>query len=227
MKKALLFDIDGTLLRAKGLGTLAYKATFREVLGHDIEMEDINWLGATDGSVLRMLLRKEGYSEPRTEDLVAQLFPVYTRYFREITLQYPERLQAIPRVTELLDHLRGQAMGILTGNILDTAYIKLERAGLDAYFPHGIGGFASDSDIREELYPVAMHRMTDHYRQDFSGAIIIGDSPRDIDVARAHGIPSLIMATGSMTFEELSAFHPDYLFRDFSSWREISGILCS
>ncbi len=225
MKKALLFDIDGTLLRVEGLGTQAFQAAFRDILHQDIEMGGINWMGAMDSEVVPQLLKDEEYSDELIHKLIPLLFKTYTRHFDFIVRENPQRIQALPQVHNLLDAVSGYPLGLLTGNIQATAYIKLKGAGLDRYFPQGIGAFASDSDRREDLVPLALQRMRDYYGQDLKECVMIGDSHRDIEVAHAHGLPIIAVATGRMSREELQACAPDYLFNDFSEWEQMLPLL--
>ena len=45
---------------------------------------------------------------------------------------------------------------------------------------------------------------------------IIGDTPHDVDCARASGAVAVAVATGQYPADELAACAPDLLFRDFS-----------
>ena len=47
--------------------------------------------------------------------------------------------------------------------------------------------------------------------------VIIGDTPLDIDCARACGAVAVAVATGQHRAEELVACSPDLLFPDFSN----------
>lgn len=50
---------------------------------------------------------------------------------------------------------------------------------------------------------------------DASLTVLIGDTPRDVDCARAGGTRIVAVATGSYSVEELREYHPDYLFGNF------------
>ena len=45
---------------------------------------------------------------------------------------------------------------------------------------------------------------------------MIGDTPADIEVARAHGAAAIAVATGASTRAELVAHEPDVLLEDLS-----------
>ncbi len=51
---------------------------------------------------------------------------------------------------------------------------------------------------------------------DFDRVTIIGDTPHDVDCARAGGAMAVAVATGQCAMEALAACVPDLLFGDFS-----------
>ena len=212
---ALLFDIDGTLLRARGLGTLAYKKALFDVLKQDFDMTNLDWLGQTDGNVITELLLKNNFSKPEIESILPAVFKSYISHFSEIVRDMPDRVYSFAYVRELLDSLEGYCLGLVTGNLLESAYIKLAAVGLDNYFPYGVGGFGSDSFYRPDLVPIALKRMKQHYTQDFTRIVIIGDSHRDVQTARAVGAYAVSVATGHMDKDKLASYHPDILLDNF------------
>ena len=55
-ERILFFDIDGTLLYAKGIGRIAFSNAFDDIYNIKINMSHINFAGATDLGVLSKLL---------------------------------------------------------------------------------------------------------------------------------------------------------------------------
>jgi phosphoglycolate phosphatase-like HAD superfamily hydrolase len=54
-----------------------------------------------------------------------------------------------------------------------------------------------------------------------SDVFVLGDTPKDIDCARAAGFVAVAIATGSCGKEELAAHRPDFLFEDLSDTRGV------
>ena len=216
-KIALLFDIDGTLLRARGLGTLAFRRALADVLKREFDLNGLDWLGQTDGNVIRQLLSQNGFSQNKIDDLLPLIFEAYTAHFQDIVRERPNEIFPFPHVKKLLDSLSSHALALVTGNLMKTAFIKLKATGLDQYFPRGIGGFGSDDSHRPNLVPIAIERMRAHYRRDFDKIVIIGDSHRDIQTARSAGTYAVAVATGHMDAASLASYCPDLLLDDFSS----------
>ena len=58
-RRTLYFDIDGTLMVARGAGRSAFSQAFEDVYGHLIDISHVNFAGATDMGVLQDLLREQ------------------------------------------------------------------------------------------------------------------------------------------------------------------------
>jgi phosphoglycolate phosphatase len=50
---------------------------------------------------------------------------------------------------------------------------------------------------------------------------VLGDTPKDVDCARAAGFVAVAIATGSCGKDELAAHGPDFLFEDLSDTRGV------
>jgi phosphoglycolate phosphatase-like HAD superfamily hydrolase len=57
--------------------------------------------------------------------------------------------------------------------------------------------------------------------------IVIGDTPHDIDCARAFGAVAVAVATGQYPPDELRAERPDYFFEDLSDTERVLEALIS
>jgi phosphoglycolate phosphatase-like HAD superfamily hydrolase len=108
-------------------------------------------------------------------------------------------------------------LGLLTGNWRDGAAVKLGGVGLLGYFP--FGGFGDDALDRRDLPPIVLARARSYCGHRFGNrdTVIVGDSLLDVDCARAHGIPSLAVATGWTSAAELTAAGADWVVDDLST----------
>jgi phosphoglycolate phosphatase len=55
--------------------------------------------------------------------------------------------------------------------------------------------------------------------------VVIGDTPHDIDCARACGAVAVAVTTGQYTRDELLAERPDHLFDDLADVEKVKAIL--
>jgi phosphoglycolate phosphatase-like HAD superfamily hydrolase len=115
-------------------------------------------------------------------------------------------------------------LGLLTGNIERGAQLKLSHYGVWDFFE--FGAFADDHVDRNKLGPVAQSRAVEKHGISFDArdVYVLGDTPRDIDCARAAGFVAVAIATGSYGTDELAAHKPDFLFGDLS---DTQGVLAA
>ncbi|MEO6859104.1 MAG: haloacid dehalogenase-like hydrolase [Solirubrobacteraceae bacterium] len=210
MSLLLLFDVDGTLVgRAAGEHSQALRRALREVHGVDPDGLGlhIDPTGRTDGEIARLLLLEAGVPACKIDERRHDVREACCRIYAELC---PPSLadKVLPGVAELLQWLEaedGLRLSLVTGNFEPVARLKLSRAGLGAHFPHGQGGFGSDSEDRIDLPHIARkragHAGLAHPRQD---TIVIGDTPRDILCARADEVRCLAVATGPYAAEQLT-----------------------
>ena len=119
----------------------------------------------------------------------------------------------MPGVVETLDRLGadGYLLGITTGGMEAAAHIKLARANLNHYFC--FGGYGSDSTNRTELTRRALERAGTLLgeRVDPKEALVVGDTPHDVDAAHDAGVRAVGVATGHFTKDELRDAGADYV----------------
>jgi phosphoglycolate phosphatase-like HAD superfamily hydrolase len=223
-KKLLLFDIDGTLLLTGRAGEHALRVAFKERFGVDDDLSSISFAGSTDGAIARQMFAAHDISP--TPENIADLFDGYVHH---LALELPRREgRVLPGIVELLDALHGRedcVLGLLTGNIEKGAELKLSHYGVWDFFE--FGAFADDHVDRNKLGPVAHSRAVEKHGISFEAedVFVLGDTPRDIDCARAAGFVAVAIATGSCGQDELAAHQPDFLFEDLSDTRGVLAAL--
>jgi phosphoglycolate phosphatase-like HAD superfamily hydrolase len=92
----------------------------------------------------------------------------------------------------------------------------VDGTGLLPYFR--VGAYGSDDPDRTRLPAIAaarVERLTGR-PAPFEQMVIIGDTPLDVDCARACGATAVAVATGQHPLAELQACAPDLIFPDFS-----------
>ena len=117
-------------------------------------------------------------------------------------------LVRMPGVEQALRHLaqRGALLGVATGNLEMIGWIKVERAGLREWFR--FGGFSDHFPIRSELIAHAAGKAREMAGEQ-ARVCVVGDTPRDIEAARANSLPVIAVATGRYSFDELLALRPE------------------
>ncbi|MGH7275559.1 MAG: HAD hydrolase-like protein, partial [Candidatus Rokuibacteriota bacterium] len=96
------------------------------------------------------------------------------------------------------------------------ARLMLRQTGLLPRF--SVGAFGSADIDRRRLPFIARDRARGLTGHDFGfdRVTIIGDTPHDVDCARACGAVAVAVATGQYAAAELAGCSPDLLFDDFA-----------
>lgn len=223
-KKLFLFDIDGTLLLTGRAGEHALRLALRDRFGVEDDLASISFAGSTDGAIAQQMFEANGI--PHTPENVADLFDGYIHH---LALELPRRKgQVLPGIVGLLEELHARTdcvLGLLTGNIVRGAELKLSHYGVWDFFE--FGAFADDHVDRNKLGPVAHARAAEKHGISFDGrdVYVLGDTPRDIDCARAAGFVAVAIATGNYSTEELAEHKPDFLFEDLSDTTAVLAVL--
>jgi phosphoglycolate phosphatase-like HAD superfamily hydrolase len=187
----LLFDVDGTLLLSHDpLVAEATAAAARDVWSVDLAPDALTKLDHPGGTTLRHgreLLRATGLPDAAIEEGLA-------RWCRRLGERYLGLLASVDTsgwriaedAAEVLAALADRArLALLTGNPEPVARARMERLGLDRFFPRGQGAFGCEAEERPALIDLARGRAGDW---PASETVAIGDTAEDVAGARAAGI---------------------------------------
>jgi len=207
---AYLFDIDGTLLNSRdAVHYVAFRHAMREVFGIEASIEGVPVHGNTDIGILRAVLRRHQLNDHEIDARMPQMLDRMCAEVRENRDQLQPEL--CPSIMELVTwlHQDGKLLGVVSGNLETIGWLKLEKAGLKRMF-----SFASFSHPRELRVDIFRHGLA--LAREKLGApgptFVIGDTPSDIEAARATGTPVIALATGIFSFSDLMACGPDACF---------------
>ncbi|XP_028552162.1 uncharacterized protein LOC110102354 isoform X2 [Dendrobium catenatum] len=191
MKRVMVtFDVDGTLIKSTGnssnrLHRQAFSHAFYQVFGlKDVSIDAIQ------------------VALERLPDLKARMI----EYAKEHAQNIGEGLEVLPGVSSLLDALssKGVSIGLVTGNLEEIAWMKMEGLGIQKYFTiPKFGGFGTDHTERGELIKIAANRANKLYPDGFDLRVHVGDTPNDIRAAENGGALAIGVCTGVFTAEEL------------------------
>jgi phosphoglycolate phosphatase-like HAD superfamily hydrolase len=208
---AYLFDIDGTLLRSRDrIHVDSVAASVHRVTGFEITLAGVLLHGSTDTAILREACNQAGIPaelmEAHTEAILEAMRTTVAERRHELDLV------RMPGVEEVLRHLarRGALLGVATGNLEMIGWIKIEQAGLREWFR--FGGFSDRFPIRAELVAQAAAKARELKARESAGEAkicVVGDTPRDIEAARANFLSVIAVATGSYSFDELAKYQPE------------------
>lgn len=216
----LLFDIDGTLLTTGGAGRVAFNSAASKLFGDHFTFDGIEFAGHLD-----RLIFDEAAARHGLDDHHLHHDSFRDTYVAELDAQLASRAHEVvvmPGVHDLLAALQTRAadgeplvLGLLTGNYGASARLKLRSAGIDPD-AFSIGAFGDQGACRADLVVVAMgqyERLTGRVASP-GRTIVIGDTPRDVACAKAHGCLAVAVATGGYTASDLRAAGADLVMND-------------
>ncbi len=212
--QVLLFDIDGTLIDAGGAGQAAMEQAIAREFGETRPVFDIPATGRTDRAIGRDLF--DYYSIPATD---ANWSRYVQTYLSLLPVSLREREGGIlPGVVTLLEQLTRRDdvfLGLLTGNFVEGARLKLQHYGLHGHFR--MGGYGDDHLERDDVARHAFMTLQSHLPEVATSDIwVIGDTPSDVRCARAIGARAVAVATGIFSAEQLAPCNADVLLADLT-----------
>jgi phosphoglycolate phosphatase-like HAD superfamily hydrolase len=215
--RAVLFDIDGTILVTGGAGGVAWQRAFEELHQVEANVAEHTDAGMTDPEIAAIIFRevigREGSQEERSKAIGC-----YLKHLPDAVAQ-SDGYRVMPGIEELLPRLieDGVLLGLVTGNIEAAAHIKLARAHLNRFF--SFGGYGSDSADRTEVTRAALSRgaLVSGGTLADGACIAVGDTPRDVVAGHGAGIEVVGVATGSYTVDQLKQADADFALASVES----------
>jgi phosphoglycolate phosphatase len=221
--RTLLFDIDGTLLMTNGGGSGAFRLALEAEFGLHRGVVNISFSGRTDRSLLPQLLSINGL--PTCEQTQNRLRDRYATIFPGVLAQRGGYV--LPGVPDLLARLADNQkvrIGVMTGNLHETATRKLQHFGLLRFVRWIIGG-DWDYDRNELALRAAKLIEQQHGKQATDDVVVIGDTPADIRCGHAIGARVIAVCTGNHSRRELAAEDPAEVLDDLSDVDAVCDIL--
>jgi phosphoglycolate phosphatase len=215
--RLVLFDVDGTLITAHGAGRAAMARALDEVFGTTGPIDAYDFRGRTDPQIVTDLMLAAGVPLATVAARLGQCLGAYVRALRpEVARRGVRVMPGLPALLGALGRRSDVLVGLLTGNVEAGARVKLEPTGLWPFFR--LGAYGSDDPDRRRLPAVACARARSLVGCEvpFARVTIVGDTPLDVDCARACGARAVAVATGWHSADELRACAPDLVFADFS-----------
>lgn len=199
--KAILLDLDGTLVDSREAYIEALKSAFKAI-GKELTSEK---------AALEIPKRLE--QNLPVDDLIdgadtQQFLEVYLKSYYEVT---SVKTKPLPKILETLDKLSRKAkLALITMRHVpkEKVIAELEGFGLSKYFQHVVTAF----DTRyPKPSPEALIRCAEQFCVEPHECVVVGDSVADIKAGKRAGIKTVAVLTGIFSLEELKAEKPDLI----------------
>lgn len=200
--KALVFDLDGTLIDSKKDLVISVNATLREMRRAELPEELV---ASYVGSGAPVLIAKALGGAPAPEELQRAL-KFFLAHYEQHELDYTKEY---PGVRETLERLRGVPMAVLTNKPVNISVRILEELGLAQFFDQICGG---NSFATKKPDPFGAKALLNEMGVAATDAAMVGDSEVDVQTARNAGMISAIVNFGFGTHDRKA--HPADVYLD-------------
>src|SRR6266566_2198990 len=197
--KALVFDLDGTLIDSKRDLVLSVNATLRE-LGRAELAEDLVASYVGSGAPILISRALGGASQP---DELERALKFFLGHYEEHKLDFTKEY---PGVRETLEQLRGVPMAVLTNKPVNISVRIMEGLGLAQFFTAIYGG---NSFATKKPDPLGANTILGELGAAAGETAMVGDSEVDVQTARHAGMISAIVNFGFGTHDR-KAFPADF-----------------
>jgi phosphoglycolate phosphatase len=229
INRLLLWDVDGTLVRAGDIGAAVFDQAIEAVFGVRPPAR-VRMSGKTDPQIVRDYLdmmgvvESDGIVDAVLRGIEGQLAAAAAS--GELAAEGSACIGVADVLAALAEDER-VVSSLLTGNVYPNALVKVGAFGLDRWLDLDIGAYGSDHADRNELVPIALRRLESErgVRLDAEDVWVIGDTPRDFECARAVGAKCLLVGTGRFTAGELARLGPEAVLDDLGDTKAVVELL--
>ena len=224
LRRLVLWDIDGTLLRSGDVGRRVIEDAARVVAGL-AEVPRVVMSGKTDPQILTEIFSAAELPNHAIDELLPRAMVAAEHALAEAEDELRRHGRLLPGVREVLQRLHdteGVRQTLLTGNLAPNAAVKVSAFDIADFFDAEVGAYGTDHADRLELVPIALERVA-RFRGESYGldeVWVVGDTANDLACARAGGVRCLIVGEG-----ELGGETPDAALPDLSDVESVVRIL--
>ncbi len=214
MIRAILFDLDGTLINTTELILRCFEHSWEQVCGRtQPKAAVLSTFGMPLADAMRRLAERPsaisegGAEEEYGEILISRLIDEYRSFNRG---NHDRMACRFDQVGETLEELRSRPyqLGVVTSKGRELAGHGLRLCSLDGLIDEAV--FLEDT-VRHKPHPdpifAAMERMKVSARE----TVYVGDSPNDMAAGRAAGVTTVAALWGPIPRADLELEGPDHL----------------
>ena len=195
--RAMLFDLDGTLLNSIPLIRRSFENVFADF--------GIPWV---EGGVMKTVgLPLRQAAEIHAPGQEERFLKAYTEFYRD---HQQEMLDLFPGALETLESLdsSGYRLGLVTSKRREPTLANMSMTGLDRYIGHVV---ALEDTSRPKPYPDCLLRCLDLLAAEPGQACYAGDSWYDVMAGKSAGVATVGVTWGIASREELWPYRPDFI----------------
>ncbi len=197
MRRLILWDIDGTLIRTGAVGRRVLEDA-AALVGRLAEVPRVVMSGKTDPQILREIFTAAAVAGDHIDTLLPSAMAAAEAALAAAEQELRSAGHVLPGVRAVLQRLEdatGVRQTLLTGNLAANAAVKVAAFELTHFFDAEVGAYGSDHADRLELVPIALERVERFRGETYASdeMWVVGDTPNDLACARAGGVRCLLV----------------------------------
>ena len=220
MKKLVLFDIDGTLIRsllqvrAFERFTYAIKKVYGIDIHTDLALTGGRYNGTGDRWIILDLMKESVLSKQEIIEGLPEIANEFCSYLDKMAM-HQQVYEVIHDARMLVDTVVSSPhhiASVLTGNLEKSAQWKLKHAGYKLFYDFGI--FGQEADQRQDLAALVFSKSKNHLGFEIppQNIVIIGDTVHDVRCGKAIGAMTIAVSSGlNVDKKSLEQEKPDLL----------------
>lgn len=202
MLKAILFDLDGTLLNTNQLISSSFRHAFRTMLPD---------LVVTDEMIIECI-------GPTLSQTASKYYPQCPSSFIECyrghyKKYHDEMIEVFPGVIEMLDYLKSLNLKlvVVTSKKRDMTIKALQYMKMDTYFDYIV---TSDDVVNPKPDAEPIQQVLTYYQLNPNECLMVGDNSHDIECAKNAKVKSVAVAWAMRGVDYLKKYNPDYIINE-------------
>jgi len=193
----LILDLDGTVADNSDMIIDIYREILQKYLGRAYSRQEIlSLFGPPEGAILKQLLPPESF-----DDALEDFYRIYDARHPERAFLDGQKLEEI--------RSWGLRLALFSGKGRRSAEITLRKLHLQGIFDVVVTG---EDVSRSKPDPEGVRMALMRLEAPPEGALLVGDSPLDIQAGRAAGVETGAALWGTTQKQELLTSAPDYVF---------------
>jgi HAD superfamily hydrolase (TIGR01549 family) len=196
MVKAIIFDMDGTLVDSVDLHAKAWQDAFRD-FGHEFELKAIrDQIGKGGDQLLPVFLTREEIDKDG---------PDLEKHRGDILKErYLSQIKAFPKVPQLFERIRADRIKIVLGSSAKAEELQTYKkiAGIEGVIDGEISSEdAEKSKPHPDVFQAAMAKLEGIHTSE---VVVVGDSPYDAEAAGKAGLWTIGFRSGGFAGSKTS-----------------------
>jgi phosphoglycolate phosphatase len=222
--RLVMWDIDRTLVRARGVGQV-FVDTVTAMVGAPPAAGLPTFAGRTDLDVATELFASHGVEVPDLDDFFARYVTAVHARADDLRARGEVLPGAVAALAALTTH-GGVTQTVVTGNIRPVAEFKLRSLGAATGIDFEVGGYGTEDSIRATLVRRSWERAQARYGA-FDTVVVIGDTALDVAGALANGAIAVGVATGGTSAADLKAAGAHHVLDSLADTEQVLRLLTS